>query len=58
MQKTDIQELPAGLVVFTADGAVQFGWRHPETGDYHAESDGSCIAGAVVAVPWCANVVH
>ncbi|WP_321853335.1 hypothetical protein [Paraburkholderia tropica] len=51
-------ELPTGVVVLSADGTAQFGWQHPETGDYYAEDDGSCIMNAIGAAPWQADTVH
>lgn len=50
--------LPAGLVVFSLDGCVQFGWRNLETGELYAESDGRVIKDAVGAVEWHACRVH
>jgi len=51
-------DLPAGLVVFSADGRAQFGWQHPETGAYYAEEDGHCIVDAVAGAAWCAGSIH
>ena len=51
-------DLPAGLVVFSADGRAQFGWQHPETGAYYAEEDGHCIVDAIAGVTWCAGSIH
>jgi hypothetical protein len=51
-------DLPAGLVVFSTDGRAQFGWRNPETGEFHAEDDGRVIANAVGAVAWHAGIMH
>jgi hypothetical protein len=51
-------ELPASLVVFSADGSAQFGWRNPETGAFFAEADGHVIADAVAAVEWLAVNQH
>ncbi|MGF6812742.1 hypothetical protein OKW30_007959 [Paraburkholderia sp. Clong3] len=51
-------ELPAGLVIFSADGKAQFGWQNPETGTFHSETDGNVIADAVGAVAWHAGRVH
>ncbi|CAE6962241.1 hypothetical protein [Paraburkholderia domus] len=48
----------AGWVVFSRDGRAQFGWRDPETGSFHAEADGECIADAVGAVEFYSEVVH
>jgi hypothetical protein len=48
----------AGLVVFSADGRVQFGWRDLMTGSFHSEADGQCILDAVAAVEFSAVVVH
>ena len=54
----DRMDLPAGMVVFSADGSAQFGWQHPETGAYYAEDDGHCIIDAVGGVPWHAGSMH
>lgn len=51
-------ELPAGLVIFSTDGKAQFGWRNPETGEFHAEDDGRVISNAVGAVAWHAGIMH
>jgi hypothetical protein len=51
-------ELPAGLVVFCADGSAQFGWQNPETGEFCAEADGKFIANVVGAIEWRADHVH
>ncbi|MEW6346267.1 MAG: hypothetical protein RXR20_01025 [Paraburkholderia sp.] len=51
-------ELPAGLIVFAANGSAQFGWRNPETGEFYSESDGSCIRHVVGAVEWHADRMH
>jgi hypothetical protein len=58
MQTSKSVELPAGLVVFSADGTAQFGWRNPETGAFYAEEDGHCIVDAVAGVPWHAVSMH
>jgi hypothetical protein len=47
-----------GLVVFTSDGRAQFGWQDPNTGQYMAEADGSCIVDAVGAVVWHSDGIH
>ncbi|MGF6265355.1 hypothetical protein OKW49_006348 [Paraburkholderia youngii] len=47
-----------GLVVFSHDGRVQFGWRDIETGEFHAEADGQCIPGVIGAVEFTADVMH
>ncbi|MFM0513899.1 hypothetical protein [Paraburkholderia sp. RL17-373-BIF-A] len=47
-----------GLVVFSHDGRVQFGWRDIETGEFHAEADGQCISGVIGAVEFCSDVMH
>ncbi|MFL9886756.1 hypothetical protein PQR66_27195 [Paraburkholderia agricolaris] len=52
------RELPAGLVIFTSDGRAQFGWQNPETGQFFAEADGSCIVNAVGAVAWASDRMH
>lgn len=52
------RELPAGLVVFTADGRAQFGWQNPDTRQFYAEVDGSYIADAIGAVPWHGSQMH
>lgn len=52
------RDLPAGLVIFTSDGRAQFGWQNPETGQFFAEADGSCIVDAVGAVAWASNRMH
>ncbi|MFL9995239.1 hypothetical protein PQR34_32420 [Paraburkholderia sediminicola] len=52
------RELPAGLVIFTSDGRAQFGWQNPETGQFFAEADGSCIVDAVGAVAWASDRMH
>lgn len=46
------------LIVFTRDGRAQFGWRDVNTGLYHGEVDGMCIADAVGAVPFASNLIH
>ncbi|HKR42216.1 MAG TPA: hypothetical protein VJU59_21505 [Paraburkholderia sp.] len=51
-------DLPAGLVIFSADGKAQFGWQNPETGAYYAEDDGHCIVDAIGGVPWHADTMH
>jgi hypothetical protein len=51
-------ELPAGLIVFQANGTAQFGWQNPETGAFYSEADGTCIAHVVGAVEWHANLMH
>lgn len=51
-------DLPAGLVVFSADGRAQFGWQNPETGEFCAEADGNVIVDAVGAVEWHASRAH
>jgi hypothetical protein len=51
-------ELPAGLVVFSTDGTVQFGWQNPETGAFYAEDNGHCIMNAIGPVPWQADIPH
>jgi len=51
-------DLPAGLVIFSADGNAQFGWQNPETGAYYAEDDGHCIVDAIGGVPWHADTMH
>ncbi|MGF6293325.1 hypothetical protein [Paraburkholderia youngii] len=51
-------ELPAGLVVFSADGKAQFGWQHPDTGAFHSEADGNVIADAVGGIAWHAGRAH
>ncbi|MGF6836372.1 hypothetical protein QF001_000239 [Paraburkholderia youngii] len=51
-------ELPAGLVVFSADGSAQFGWQNPETGAFHSEADGNVIVDAIGVVAWLAGRVH
>ncbi|WP_176060053.1 hypothetical protein [Paraburkholderia sp. BCC1876] len=61
MKNTTLQmpeELPAGLVVFSADGRAQFGWQNPETGEFFAEVDGACITNAVGAVAWASDRMH
>ena len=55
---TAINELPAGLVIFSTDGKAQFGWQNPETGAFHAEDDGHVIVNAVGAVAWHAGIMH
>ncbi|RQR26309.1 hypothetical protein DIE23_29855 [Burkholderia sp. Bp9143] len=50
--------LPAGLVVFSADGRAEFGWLNPETEQYFSEATGEVIRDAVGAVPWAANRTH
>ncbi|WP_406869857.1 hypothetical protein [Paraburkholderia fungorum] len=57
-ERNTVPELPAGLVVFDADGHAQFGWQNPETGAYYAEADGRIIANAVGAVAWHAGRIH
>lgn len=52
------QNLTMGLVVFTSDGRAQFGWQDPNTGQYMAEADGSCIVDAVGAVVWHSDGIH
>ncbi|WP_175772989.1 hypothetical protein [Paraburkholderia phenazinium] len=52
------EDLPAGLIVFAANGTAQFGWQNPETGQYFSEADGSCIAHAVGAIEWHADRMH
>jgi hypothetical protein len=52
------ENLPAGLIVFLANGTAQFGWQNPETGQYYSEADGSCIAHAIGAVEWHADRMH
>ncbi|MFM0046045.1 hypothetical protein [Paraburkholderia sediminicola] len=52
------RDLPAGLVIFTSDGRAQFGWQNPETGQFFAEADGSCIVNAVGAVAWASDRMH
>ena len=52
------RDLPAGLIVFSADGCAQFGWRDPETGELYAEADGSVIVNAIGAVDWHAGRAH
>jgi hypothetical protein len=51
-------EVQSGLIVFTRDGRVQFGWLDLNTGRYHAESDGICITDAIGAVPCYSDVMH
>ncbi|WGS55102.1 hypothetical protein LFL96_34695 (plasmid) [Paraburkholderia sp. D15] len=51
-------DLPAGFVVISADGRVQFGWQNPETGQFFAESDGSCIVNAIGAIAWASDQMH
>lgn len=51
-------ELPAGLIVFSADGRAQFGWQNPETGQFFAEADGSRIPDAIGSVPWESDRTH
>lgn len=58
MQESERVELPAGLVVPSVDGKVQFGCQHPETGALYAANDGHCIVDAVAGVPWHAGSVH
>ncbi|OUL87814.1 hypothetical protein CA602_12730 [Paraburkholderia hospita] len=53
-----ILPVEAGWVVFSGDGRAQFGWRDPETGSFHAEADGECIADAVGAVEFHSDVMH
>ncbi|WP_250487156.1 hypothetical protein [Caballeronia sp. GaOx3] len=48
----------AGLVVFSRDGRPQFGWLDLVTGEYHAESDGSCIPDAIGAIEFHSDVTH
>jgi hypothetical protein len=52
------EELPAGFIVFLANGTAQFGWQNPETGEFHSEADGTCIAHVVGAVLWHADRMH
>ncbi|MFM0418745.1 hypothetical protein [Paraburkholderia aromaticivorans] len=47
-----------GLVVFSGDGRVQFGWRDHTTGSFHSEADGKCIPDAIAAVEFSSDVVH
>ena len=48
----------AGLVVFSRDGRVQFGWLDLQTGTYYGEADGLCIADAVGAIEFHSDVTH
>ncbi|CAG9225764.1 TPA: hypothetical protein QDB15_006246 [Burkholderia vietnamiensis] len=50
--------IPAGFVVFSSDGSVQFGWLNPETNEFCAEADGRHIPNAVGAIPWVADHMH
>lgn len=47
-----------GLIVFSANGQAQFGWRDLETGAFHSEATGRCILDAVGAVEFSSDVVH
>ena len=58
MQTSQPVELPAALVVFSADGTAQFGWQSPETGAFYAEDDGHCIVDTMAGVPWHAGSMH
>jgi hypothetical protein len=50
--------IDAGLIVFTRDGRVLFGWRDTKTGLYHGEEDGACIPDAVGAIEFVSDLVH
>jgi hypothetical protein len=47
-----------GLVIFSHDGRIQFGWRDIETGEFHSEADGQCIPNVIGAVEFSADVMH
>jgi len=55
---TALNDLPAGLVIFSTDGKAQFGWQNSETGVFHAEDDGHLIVNAVGAAAWHAVISH
>ncbi|SAL07291.1 hypothetical protein AWB81_08003 [Caballeronia arationis] len=50
--------IEAGLVVFSRDGGVQFGWLDLTTGSYYGEADGRCIPDAVGAIEFESDVTH
>lgn len=50
--------LPAGLIVFSSDGRAQFGWRHPQTGELHAEDNGNVISNPLGAIAWIPGLMH
>ncbi|HEV3429883.1 MAG TPA: hypothetical protein VG320_18555 [Paraburkholderia sp.] len=56
--ENNLNDMPAGLIVFSADGTTQFGWQNPETGAFYAEEDGHCIMNAIGSVPWQAGAKH
>lgn len=56
--ENNLNDMTAGLIVFSADGTAQFGWQNPETGAFYAEEDGHRIMNAIGSVPWQAGATH
>jgi hypothetical protein len=50
--------LPSGLLVFTTDGRVQFGWLDPQTGSLCSEADGRAIQDVAGCLQWAASQIH
>ncbi|SAK73710.1 hypothetical protein AWB80_04154 [Caballeronia pedi] len=48
----------AGLIVFSRDGRARIGWFDLQTGAYNGEAEGLCIADAIGAIEFHADVTH